>query len=56
MTSTKGRTYNMGLAKMGADGSRVSAFCFSIWLHIQLDVINLALEYAINFLSLFSSG
>ena len=35
--------YNMGFAKMGADGSRVSTFCFSIWLHIQLDVINLAM-------------
>jgi len=32
-----------GFAKMGADGSRVSTFCFSIWLHIQLDVINLAM-------------
>ena len=30
----EGRTHNMGFAKMGADGSRVSTFCFSIWLHI----------------------
>jgi hypothetical protein len=29
----EGRTHNKG-AKMGADGSRVSTFCFSIWLHI----------------------
>ena len=36
----EGRTHNMGFAKMGADGSSVSTFCFSIWLHIQLDVIN----------------
>jgi len=48
------RTHNRGFAKMGADGSRVSTFCFSIWLHIQLDVINLALEYIINFLSLLN--
>lgn len=34
----------MGFAKMGADGSRVSTFCFSIWLHIQQDVINLAMS------------
>jgi len=34
---------------MGADGSRVSTFCFSIWLHIQLDVSNLALVLIINF-------
>jgi hypothetical protein len=46
----------MWFAKMGADGSRVSTFCFSIWLHIQQDVINLASEFAINFLSLFSSS
>ena len=26
---------------MGVDGSRVSTLCFSIWLHIQLNVINL---------------
>lgn len=32
----------MGFAKMGANGSCVSAFCFSIWLHIKFDVINLA--------------
>ena len=37
------RTANMGFAKMGADGSRVSTFCFSIWLHIQQDVINLTM-------------
>ena len=28
--------------KWGADGRRVSTFCFSFWLHIQLEVINLA--------------
>ena len=33
---------NMGFAKMGADVSSVSTFCFLIWLHIQQDVINLA--------------
>ena len=49
MITTKGRTYNMGFAKMGAYGSRVSTFCFSIWLHIQQDVINLALVLIINF-------
>jgi len=26
--------HNMGFAKMGADGSGVSTFCFSIGLHI----------------------
>jgi len=39
----EGRTYNIGFAKMGAEGSRVSTFCFSLWLHIQQDVINLAM-------------
>ena len=41
---------------MGADGSRVSIFFLPIQLHIQLDVSNLALEYVISFLSLFSSS
>jgi len=27
---------------MQADEKRISTFCFSIWLHIKLDVINLA--------------
>ena len=27
----------MGFAKIGADGSNVSTFCFSIGLHIQQD-------------------
>jgi hypothetical protein len=46
----------MGLAKMGADGSRVSTFCFSIWLHIQLDVINLAMCISSTFIYKFSCG
>ena len=33
----------MGFAKMGADESLVSVFCFSIWLHIGQDVNNLAM-------------
>lgn len=33
----------MWFAKMGADVSRVSTFCFLIWLHIGQDVINLAM-------------
>jgi hypothetical protein len=45
----------MGFAKMGADGSRVSTFCFSIWLHIQLDVINLAMCKSSTFIYKFSS-
>ena len=39
----KNTTANMGIAKMGADGSRVSTFCFSILLNIQQDVINLSM-------------
>jgi len=35
----KARGHNKGFAKMGADGSRVSTFCNSVGLHIQLDVI-----------------
>ncbi len=53
LTSTQ-RTANMGFAKMGADGSRVSTFCFSIWLHIQLDVINLAMCKSSTFIYKFS--
>jgi hypothetical protein len=45
---------NMGFVKMGADGSRVSTFCFSIWLHIQLDVINLAMCKSSTFIYKFS--
>jgi len=45
---------NMGFAKMGADGSRVSTFCFSIWLHIQQDVINLAMCKSSAFIYKFS--
>lgn len=45
---------NIGFAKMGADGSRVSTFCFSIWLHIQLDVINLAMCKSSTFIYKFS--
>ena len=45
---------NMGFAKMGADGNRVSTFCFSIWLHIQLDVINLAMCKSSTFIYKFS--
>jgi len=41
-------------AKMGADGSRVSTFCFSIWLYIQLDVINLAMCKSSTFIYNFS--
>jgi hypothetical protein len=41
---------------MGADGSRVSTFCFSIWLHIQLDVINLAMCISSTFIYKFSVG
>jgi hypothetical protein len=48
------RTANMGFAKMGADGSRVSTFCFSIWLHIQQDVINLAKRISSTFIYKFS--
>jgi len=33
-------TYRLG--KIRADVSRVSTFCNSIWLHIRLDIINLA--------------
>ncbi len=50
----EGRTHNMGFAKMGADGSRVSTFCFSIWLHIQQDVINLAMYKSSAFIYKFS--
>ena len=39
----KGMQLTWGLPKWGADGSCVSTFCFIIWLHIQLDVINLAM-------------
>jgi hypothetical protein len=41
----EGRTYNIGLGCQngGQTGTRVSTFCFSIWLYIQLDVINLAM-------------
>jgi hypothetical protein len=45
---------NREFAKMGADGSRVSTFCFSIWLHIQLDVINLAMYKSSTFIYKFS--
>ena len=45
----------MGFTKMVADGSRVSTFCFSIWLHIQLDVINLAVCKSSTFIYKFSS-
>ena len=44
----------MGFAKMGADGIRVSTFCFSIWLHIKLDVINLAICISSTFIYKFS--
>jgi hypothetical protein len=50
----KARTAKMGFAKMGADGIRVSTFCFSIWLHIQLDVINLAVCKSSTFIYKFS--
>jgi hypothetical protein len=46
----------MGFGKIRADVSRVSTFCNSVGLHIQLDIKNLAVEYIINFLSLLSSG
>ena len=46
----------MGFAKMGADGSRVSTFCFSIWLHIQQDVINLTMCKSSTFIYKFSFG
>jgi len=54
MTEKEARTANMGFAKMGADGSRVSTFCFSIWLHIQRDVINLAMCKSSTFIYKFS--
>jgi len=46
----------MGFAKMGADESRVSTFRFSIWLHIQLDVINLAKCMSSTFIYKFNFG
>jgi hypothetical protein len=39
----EGYAYNIGFGKMGADGSRVSTFCFSILLLFRQDVINLAM-------------
>ena len=41
---------------MGADGSRVLTFCFSILLHIKLDVINLAMCISSAFIYKFSFG
>ena len=52
----EGYTYNKRLAKMGADGSRVSTFCFSIWLHIGQDVSNLAMCISSTFSYKFSFG
>lgn len=34
---------NRNLAKMWIDGSRVTTFGFSIWLHTQQEVINLTM-------------
>jgi len=48
------RTPYMGFAKMGAAGSRVSTFCYSIWLHIQINVINLAMCISSTFIYKFS--
>ena len=54
-TDTKDSTaHNMGFAKMGADGSRGSTFCFSIWLHTGQDVINLAMYKSSTFIYKFS--
>jgi len=50
----KQRTANMGFAKMGADGSHVATFCFSIWLHIGQDVINLAMYKSSTFIYKYS--
>ena len=45
----------MEFAKMGADESCVSIFCFSIWLHIQQNVINFAKWKSSAFIYKFSS-
>jgi len=42
------------IAKMGADESSVSTFCFSNWLHIQPDDINLAICISSTFVYKFS--
>ncbi len=39
----------MGFAKMWADGSRVSTFCNSFRLHIQLDEYLFSYVHIINF-------
>ena len=44
----------MGIAKMQADGSRVSTIVILLGCISRLDIINLAVEYIINFLSLLS--
>jgi hypothetical protein len=41
---------------MGADGSRVSTFCFSILLLFRLDVINLAKYKSSAFIYKFNFG
>ncbi len=46
--------YNMEFAKMRADGSRVSTFWLSVRLHIQQDVINLAMCKSSTFIYKFS--
>jgi hypothetical protein len=45
----------MGIAKMQADGSRVSTFVILLG-YIQLDLIYLAMCISSSFLSLLSSG
>ena len=50
----KPHTANKCIAKMQADGSRVSTFCFSIWLHIGQTNNYLAMCKSSTFIYKFS--